>query len=275
VRADLPSYFLNVKAHGPEGVALGSSSGNRGINVTDRKYFIDALAGNAFVVGDPVVSRSTGKWTLTFSRALFDVEGRASGMVGATLELTVMEPLLVADGLPAGSIVSLLNQDAVILGRSVDADRWVGTVSTPSYIQDQVMARPSGTFEFENPEGDRRLAGYWTNVRAPGKVWVRVPGEIAFVGVERRLTNALLLSAVTLAATLVLAWFMASRITRPLRQLAADAGALAEGGELKPSRVDSSGEVGQLAAAFKQMLLTLNQRDAALRQSGGPDTRAD
>ncbi len=267
VREDLPPYFINVKAHGPEGVALGSSSGNRGTDVTDRKYFIDALSGNSFVVGDPVVSRSTGKWTLTFSRALFDAGERVVGMVGATIELTMMEPLLLADSLPPGSIVSLLNQDGVILGRSVDADRWVGTVSTSIHFGAQVMAHPSGTFEFINPDGMRRLAGFWASARAPWKVWVRVPGEIAFAGVERRLTNALLLSAVTLAATLVLAWFMASRITRPLRQLATDAAALAAGGELKPSRVDSSGEVSQLAAAFNQMLVTLNQRDAALRQS--------
>ena len=57
VRADLPPYFVNVKAHAPDGHPLGSSSGNRESNVLDRRYFYEALEGAGFVVGDAVISR--------------------------------------------------------------------------------------------------------------------------------------------------------------------------------------------------------------------------
>ena len=267
VRAELPPYFLNVKAHGPEGVALGSSTGNRGTDITDRKYFIEALAGKPFVIGDAVVSRSTGKWALTLTRPLYDQTGAVAGMVGATIELTMLQSLLMADGLPPGSIVSLLDENAVILGRSVEADRFVGTVSTANPARDVVMSQPSGTLEFVAPDGSRRLAGFWTCNLAPWRVYVRVPSAIAFAEVEQQFRQAILLGLSTLAATLVLAWFMANRISRPLRELAGDAAALGAGDKFKPSKVKSGGEVGRLAFAFNQMLVTLEQRDAALRQS--------
>ncbi len=267
VRADLPPFFLNVKAHAPDGHPLGSSSGNRGSDVLDRRYFSEALQGRGFVVGDPVVSRSTGKWTLTLSRPLFDDEDRVAGMVGATIELTMLEPLLLAETLPPGSIVSLLDANAIILGRSVDASDHVGTESTWNPARDLVMGRSEGTLQFAAPDGSARLAGFWTCARAPWKVYVRVPASVAFAGVQRQLVRSLLFGALSLAATLFLAWFMANRIARPLRQLAADAAALGAGDTLKPTAVDSSGEVGRLASAFNDMLRTLEQRDAALRQS--------
>jgi PAS domain S-box-containing protein len=267
VRADLPPYFLNVKAHAPDGHPLGSSSGNRESNVVDRRYFYEALEGAGFVVGDPVISRTTGKWTLTLSRPLFDDEDRVAGMVGATIELAMLEPLLLAESLPAGSAVSLLDQNAVILGRSTESQQFVGTVSTQTDALEIMMGRQSGTFEFDAPGGSTRLAGFWTCGRAPWKVYVRVPAAVAFAGVERQFMRSLTLSALTLSATLVLAWIVANRITRPIRQLAAEAATLGAGGALSPSEVDSSGEVGQLAGAFNQMLVTLEQRDVALRQS--------
>jgi PAS domain S-box-containing protein len=219
------------------------------------------------VVGDPVVSRSTGKWTLTLSRPLFDDEDRVAGMVGATIELAMLEPLLLAETLPEGSTVSLLDANAVILGRSVDAAAHIGTESTHNAARDEVMGRPEGTLQFDAPDGSPRLAGFWTCARAPWKVYVRVPASVAFAGVQRQLVRSLFFGALSLAATLALAWVMASRIARPLRQLAADAATLGAGGTLKPTTVDSSGEVGRLASAFNHMLRTLEQRDAALRQS--------
>ena len=61
IMQDLPPFILNVKAQTLDGGALGSTSGNREINVADRSYFRAAIAGRGLVIDEPLISRSDRK----------------------------------------------------------------------------------------------------------------------------------------------------------------------------------------------------------------------
>lgn len=79
----------------------------------------------------------------------------------------------------------------------------------------------------------------------------------------------LLALALTTLLSLALAYFLANALTRPVRDLAGAAKALATGDASAPLPVLASndGELGTLVSSFEQMRVTVTEREAALRRS--------
>ncbi len=267
IARDLPPYYLNVKAQSLDGGALGSTSGNRDVTVADRDYFRAAIERRGLVVDQPLVSRTKGRWSLTLARTLFDPAGEVAGMVGVSFDLAKLETLLEGEALGETALITVINEKHLILARSTDAAQWIGQASPDNPMLGRAMVDREGAVEFTSRDGTKFLAGFSTCSRAPWLVFAQLPSATALASLEQKFRRALLLIAIALALTLALAWFIGGRIVRPLRHLAADAATLGAGGELRPNNVAYSGEIGQLARSFNQMLATLAQRDAALRRS--------
>lgn len=267
VKDDLPALYVNLKTYAPDGRSLGSSTGLRTPAAVERRYFQEAQTATGLVVGDPIDAAGNGRWSITFMRPAHGPDGKMVAMVGATVDLLKLRELLDTTALPAGSVITLLDENSVVLARTVDATNWIGrNVSTqPNFYPEQ--KRRSGTEERVSLDGTARLGGFTTCERLPWSVYVGVPREEAYAEVRAATRNALLLGAGSLAVAVVVAWWLASRITRPLLQLAADARAFAEG-ELKRRAVeDHGGETGVLAHTFNRMLDTIEGRNEALRLS--------
>jgi PAS domain S-box-containing protein len=267
VKEDLPPLYFNLKTYAPDGAALGSSGGLRTPVSTDRRYYREALTSPGLVVGDPLDIEGTGRWSITFMRAARGADGKPVALVGATLDLRQMRELLDTTALPPGSVITLLNERNLVLARTVDGANWVGrsVAAQPNFYPEP--KRHSGTEERVSLDGTARLGGFTTCEKLPWSVYVGVPREEAYADVRAATRNALLLGAGTLAVALVVAWWLANRITRPLLQLAADARAFG-GGDLKRRAAEShGGEAGVLARTFNRMLDTIEGRNEALRLS--------
>jgi PAS domain S-box-containing protein len=273
VAADLGPHVQSVNAHAADGGPLGYSTRHRGQISEGLAFVADTMAHAGLTVGEPRVSATTGKWVLTLGRPLPGGDGKPVGFVGVTLDLVGLESLLTGGDwshLPEWAVdpvVSVINSKHIIVARSLDPKENVGKPVLFRYpvVEDMLAAR-EGAGEFTNLEGQRRLGGYSMCRRVPWLVYARVSSDAAFAQARAKLRDAVLWSGGSLALALGLAWLVSARITRPIRQLSADAAALGAGERRQLTTVTARGEVGVMARAFDQMLTNLDARDAELRR---------
>ena len=95
----------------PDGRYYTVEKGLTDMTIRDRPYFPKVMAGKA-VVGDLVVSRSTGKKSTVITMPVFDDHGKVIGALGATLFLEKLsETLVTALSLPEGTLFYVLGGD--------------------------------------------------------------------------------------------------------------------------------------------------------------------
>jgi len=120
------------------------------------------------------------------------------------------------------------------------------------------------------------LAGkqfYEINVPIPGETkalgLIRLTVPVRFIKskTERMMLSSVLCLIASFAAALLAAFFFARGITQPLTVLAAGAKRISSGRYGHGLEVRSRDEVGDLAEAFSQMAVVLEQREEALRAS--------
>ena len=108
-------------------------------------------------------------------------------------------------------------------------------------------------------EGREGLPGFWVTFRIDeDEYWVRVPRE----RLERRITLQWLgWGALALSLSLLAAYFIVSRIGRPLRKLAAAAAQIGQGKRPEPMEESGPTEIQVLSRAFNQMSRDLARLD--------------
>jgi diguanylate cyclase (GGDEF)-like protein len=92
---------------------------NQAYNNSDREYFLyhRSHAGRGPHVGNPVISRSSGKWILPGSRRLDKPDGSFGGVVLATLDIDYFRRFYQSFDIGARGAVALLSSDGVLLLR--------------------------------------------------------------------------------------------------------------------------------------------------------------
>lgn len=144
-----------------------SSSPSPAAYVSDRAYFKaqSAPKTRGFYIGDPVVSRVTGEWTLPVSYPLSTASADIAILV-ATIELPDLEALYEAiRPKPQGSVALFRHRDGVLLARSPflpdDAGKPLATPSLEAW-KDAITASPSGTWIVDSELGGRgrRIVSY-------------------------------------------------------------------------------------------------------------------
>src|SRR5689334_24689899 len=123
LRPNLPSHVSNLAIWDTAGENVGVLDPvlrTHPFTVADRDYFRGALEGQSLVVEAPLVSRGSGEAMAIFARSVIR-NGRAVGVVAASTKLRQLESLLRPEGtLPAGSVITILDQRGVVLARSLE-----------------------------------------------------------------------------------------------------------------------------------------------------------
>ncbi len=270
IQSGLPSYFHSISVLTPDGRMLNSSTASpeerKHINVTDRKYFKEAVA-LGLAIGEPVVSRTSENWVLILARSILGPDGSLRAVVSMSTRLTSFQQLLVPERLPAGSVMTLVNEQGVVLARSSEPEKWVGrNFSAGPNFQRAVMEREfsAETVAFD---GITRLSSYTTARRAPWIIYVGIPTETALVPARDAAWRFAILAALSSILALALAWWLSKITADPLRQLSRDVAQLALGNLSHRSKVKSSSEVGQLADEFNRMAGELQSERTRLQIS--------
>jgi diguanylate cyclase (GGDEF)-like protein/PAS domain S-box-containing protein len=261
---NLPSHVNNLAVWDMAGENVGSLDPTVRIHpfsIADRQYFRAALEGAAPAIEAPIVSRSNSQRIATFARPVKH-NGNVVGVVTSSLRLAELPAVLDPRSmLPPESVITVFDQRGVILGRSIDAERWIGqSVSSQPGIMNAIK-KGEGTAESGTGfDGVARLGGFTTARAVPWFVYVGVPVDAALAPLRAQLTENLLLAAAALLLGLVVAALIGESIAQPLRRLAGDASILAEGNLDHRSAISHGGEIGALATSLNAMTEALRER---------------
>jgi diguanylate cyclase (GGDEF)-like protein/PAS domain S-box-containing protein len=267
VKPELPGYVSNILLSTLDGSNIGTSfevAEDGRSYVGDRDFFLEALTGKRLAVGEPVRGRTTGKWVASVARRVEDRSGRLAAVMTVGIQLERFQDGLRLSELPHGSVVQILNENAIVISRSVDSASWVSRnlSGDDNVIRHMAMMEASEAVRW--PDMVERITGSVTTRRVPWLVSVGLPMDIALANVESRLIWGATASAVALLLALALASTFSSRIIRPLRQLSYDASELAAGELSHRTAVRSQDEVGALATSFNAMAASLEIRHGEL-----------
>src|SRR5258708_11233521 len=128
VKSQLPSYVAQVGVYALDGTNIGSSASTEvgRVDVKDRAYFLQVLEGQRLSIGDVIVGRLSNRWLINFGRPLEDRAGRLSAVLVVGTWLDQFPEALRIQELPAGTIVTVINQKGLVVSRSVDGEKWIG-----------------------------------------------------------------------------------------------------------------------------------------------------
>ena len=266
-----PVNILNVSLWAIDGTNIGSSepatAGARR-NAADRAFFIAALREPGFASEAPLRLHKGGEWTAVFALRIVR-EARTIGVVSVATGLQTLPRLLDPDeSLPPGGVITLIDSDGRIVGRSLEPERWIGRAGPMD--RTQLLRRLDeglGSAESVGVDGITRIAGFARSRTIPWLVYVGIPADAALASTNLNTRESLALGVAMLVVGLILAAWVASRIAQPLRQLSTDARLLGEGRLEHRSQVRTGGEIGLLAHTLNRMAAALQERTAAARRS--------
>jgi diguanylate cyclase (GGDEF)-like protein/PAS domain S-box-containing protein len=266
VRRELPPVISNILLFSLDGAVIGTTLEGFNINVADRGYFRQILAGRRVAL-EVIRARTTGRMVVTIARPVEDRSGRLQAVIAAGLQLENLQDALRVQALPAGSVMSIVDDKGVVIVRSADGQNWLGRDLGKSPMVMRHLAAREISEVAVWPDGVERITGSATAHIVPWQVSVGLPMDVAFAAVAARLGWGALFVFGTLVTAFAIAWMLSGRIARPLRQLGSDASALAAGKLSHRSAVQTRDEVGALADNFNRMAVALERRDDEVRSA--------
>ncbi len=191
-------------------------------------------------------------------------EGAIIGALGFRIRLRTIQGVFEQVPLPEGSVVTVTDQNGMILARTIDSERYVGrpTSANPRPLRDIPTSE-----ELIGVDGVRRMYG---NALVPGGPWVvsvGIPMNIALSKASWLWFRSFGLLFIGMIAWVIIAVVISRRFVRSMSHLERAAKRVASGDlrPLDPSPMPSH-ELAQLQQAFDSMVQRLNEARQALDQ---------
>ena len=269
--ANMPQGVLAVSLWDPDGRNIGSSElvvDEPRPGARERDFFVSALRAPGLAIESPVRADKGGDWLAVYAMPV-QRDGRVVAVISATSRLAMLPQTIepVEDMTPQ-TVISVIDADGRFMARSLDADHWIGRQAPlDRAVLLRRLGEGRGSSEVTGTDGVFRIFGIAKSQTVPWLVYVGVPLEVALASARANTRDSLLLGVAMLCVGMLLATWVAARITRPLRELSADARLLGEGHFEHRSRVRTGSEIGLLAGTFNKMAETLQERIASGRRS--------
>lgn len=243
------------------------------VSIADRDYFRRALLERRFVVSGMIRGKVRGTPILALAAPFTDRRGEPAGVVFVNIRLASLSESLT-DVMPpqAGTILSILDRDGILIARSVDADRFLGTAAPRSQLQ-EMTTRGEMVTAFRGPDGTNRLfaVAVVRDVASQPAMYmvVGVPRDTLMGAIAARFRSDLVtISAFGLGALLA-AWIGAEwLVRRPVRALLDVTTRLGSGHlDTRAGQISTTREFVALASGFNRMAEQLEERDVRLHQA--------
>lgn len=251
----------------PEGLIEMASSGELGIDVADREYFLAAKAGKKFV-SDVLIGRRSGVPLVIISSPVQDMQGNFGGAMCNILRLDAVNSLLAGLRPENGGESYLIGQDNVLLSRLGEDDSTKLTVLDGAELKNIYENAEDGV-PYKSINGGRSVVGATTTAKdGKWRIVVERPLDsvLAAAATQSRLFGLACFGALLLVAPI--GWLLTRSMVKPLRDLAGYSRDVGESGEFTTCPRISEGapnEVLELQKAFCAMVDQLEENAETLR----------
>lgn len=201
------SEFTNVLAVDSDGRVFGSAKpGGHGITVADSAWFQRTLSRQAFTVGDPMISRVSGRESMMLAYPVYS-GGSLAAVTGVTLDMGWLRQLTETLPLPQGTTVSIVDRNGTFLTRFPESGDWFEqSMPKAAAVLPTLLHQGVDTVEIDGVDGQPRLYAFAPLISEPGNEYflrVGIPTAVAYAGVRADLVrNMSLLAGVTLLVLL-------------------------------------------------------------------------
>jgi two-component sensor histidine kinase len=253
----------------PDGRVLCSSGGTDLGSTADRPYFQAAVATGRRAVGEYQLGRTTGLPTLPVALPIGDA-GSVSLIAIAAFDLDWLSAELAANvAIPPGGSITVADRNGVILARTPQPGRFVGTRIPDAFLH-LLRGEMPGALELQSQDGTRRVLGYVPVAVEPEGIYVSAgfSTDAAYAAMDRSTGRAALLILVSLLSALAAAWLFGRVVLRgPLDRLLGAMRRWGEGDLAARAPASEGWEIGRLAEGFNAMADAVGAREAALAGS--------
>jgi signal transduction histidine kinase len=277
--ADLLKQFqryANIGALKPNGeVYCSAVPFDQPPNAAEQLWYRRAVETGDFAVGDYHVGRITGKPVLVLAYPSFNAAGDILAVVFAALDLQWLNrhKFEIEDQLPDDFTLTQIDENGVILTHQPASDQSPGTKMLSNSFVKEIMSKQKGEIEAPGAKGKPFIYAFapvHSSLRnRQVYVILGLSKKYAFADSNRILQRNLMLLGIVALAAMLAAWFGGEMfILRQIKAMVHASRRLAAG-ELhtRTGLPYGSGELSQLAKAFDEMAVALEQRQAERRQA--------
>lgn len=275
-RTGAGSLFNGLFLYAPNGRIVAASNERQiGQVVTRQPYFAKSLIADQ--IQAPYYALGTSELTVVVTRRLLDSNGQTIGILGGSLDLTVLGAIMQErSGLGDSGETYLVSLESRYL---LTPSRFPGYQSTKAYDSEGIDRALRG----EN--GSDTYLNYRTPPTQVFGVYHWVPQLQAALLTEIETTEALaaadqvwwrsiILTLITTVVAILVAIYSAARVSRPIVALTQVAAQITKGAVDVRADTRQQNEIGMLAAGFNTMTDTLQQTLAGLEQRVADRTSA-
>ncbi|MEW6184938.1 MAG: HD domain-containing phosphohydrolase [Thermodesulfobacteriota bacterium] len=264
--------YSNLGLIDPRGRLLVSTVPISGpVHFSDREWFDRVRRTGQFTVSEYVLGRITGRPIMVFVQPVLDKNGKITGVVFASLELTWFETLAKQAALPADYSISIVDPRGKILSRYPHPEKWTGFNQANSPLFKKIISKQKGEAEESGPDGIRRLYTFGPLTHEGETIAyavVGLPKSKVFGEVNRWFILYMVILGLAMVLSLFSAWYFGkSYILDPANRLVKTAEKLSEGDLSARSNLTyHQGEIGTLARTFDRMAESLQQRESRQKE---------
>jgi signal transduction histidine kinase len=174
---------------------------------------------------------------------------------------------------PRDATMSLLDQNGIIIARTLNNERWIGQRAAPA-LYERSRERTEGAYRNYGLEGQYL---YTAHRRSPQWGWTIATGVRAEEVESALRGSTIAMAAASLmvgAIAVAFAILFGRRIAGPIAALAHSAKALASGGSVPLPAADGIAEVDRVARAFEEAGKLLREREQALNAAVAREQQA-
>ena len=266
--------YSNIFIADRTGRVLASAVPARDTNVSDRRYFINAMASGRFSSGEYIISRFTGKPVISFGYPFKDRKGQILGVIVMGIDMTYYRTVLDTLQLPSGSSYLLLDAKGTIMTRGINPTDFTGQQYDTAAFKRMAEGPDKNTFVAIAHDGVKRFISY-RKIQMEGErtpyMYIRsgIPVDTALSRANSALMLNLSLFAASLFFVVTVIFLIAkysiidriSLLEMASKRLADDAL------PVKVSDLVTGGELGRLGQTFDHMASQIVLREEALRGS--------
>jgi signal transduction histidine kinase len=226
------------------------------------RYIKEVVATGRPMVSELMTGELSGKPTVVLWYPVFDPMHQVIGTIGFGLNLARLQSVFESIPLPEGSVITVTDSGSRVLARSLDPERFIGTVVEGSPLPPREVAR---SLVRTGIDGIPRFFGNATIDHGPWLLSVGIPTRIAAERLAPLWQRELTIFGASIAAVLLLSLSFSHELSRTLNALRLAAQRIA-GGDLSPLQKMpvASLELSELQDAFITMSGNLREAHAAL-----------
>jgi len=235
------------------------------VNISKRKNFQEVMNGQDYV-SDVMISKSTGQLLVVIGTPVYDSGHRVIGMVERNFYLDELQNFIQSQDNDFNSIYLLDRENKIVAHSEGDKALEEIDISQELDLITQALDGHQGTAQIE-VEGKKLLTTYAKNHLSGWTVVTLMPYSHIWGTVNDAIMRGAILGFIVMLFVNLAAHLMATRITRPIREITDTITKIASGKtNIDQLHVFSDDELGEMAMAVNEMrAMQENANNATMR----------